>query len=95
MSDRRSNRKASGRIYANGQPDDIRVRRELREGDETRALDLKGRDRVIDRIELTTKREFKGRGAVPRRSASTLSKMSVGIGGDKGSSPRKERNPGA
>jgi hypothetical protein len=49
-------------VYANGRPDDIRVRRELREGDETRPLDLKGRDRAIDRIELTTKRDFKGRG---------------------------------
>src|SRR5688572_10063225 len=49
-------------VYANGRPDDIRVRRELREGDETRPLDLKGRDRAIDRIELITKREYKGRG---------------------------------
>jgi hypothetical protein len=49
-------------VYANGRPDDIRVRRELREGDETAPLDLKGRDRAIDHIELTTKRDFKGRG---------------------------------
>ena len=49
-------------VYANGAPDDIRVRRELREGDQTRPLDLKGRDRAIDRIELTYKRDFKGRG---------------------------------
>jgi hypothetical protein len=54
-------------VYANGRPDDIRVRRELREGDETRPLDLKGRDRAIDRIELTTKRDFKGRGRGPAK----------------------------
>jgi len=52
-------------VYANGSPDDIRLRRELREGDETAPLDLKGRDRAIDRIELTTKRDFKGRGRGP------------------------------
>ena len=50
-------------VYAGGgAPDDIRVRSELREGTDTRPLDLKGRDRAIDRIELTTKRDFKGRG---------------------------------
>jgi hypothetical protein len=49
-------------VYANGQPDDISVRSELREGSETRALDLKGRDRGIDRIEIVTKRDYKGRG---------------------------------
>ena len=54
-------------VYANGRPDDIRVRRELREGDETRPLDLKGRDRAIDRIELVTKRDFKGRGRGPAK----------------------------
>jgi hypothetical protein len=49
-------------VYANGNPDDIRVREELREGSDTRPLDLKGRDRAIQRIELVTKRDFKGRG---------------------------------
>jgi hypothetical protein len=49
-------------VYANGKPDDIRVRSELREGSETRPLDLEGRDRAIDRIEIVTKRDFKGRG---------------------------------
>jgi hypothetical protein len=49
-------------VYANGDPDDIRVRSEIREGTETRPLDLKGRDRAIDRIEITSKRDFKGRG---------------------------------
>lgn len=49
-------------VYANGKPDDIRVRSELKEGSDTRPLDLKGGDRAISSIELTTKRDFKGRG---------------------------------
>lgn len=39
-------------IYGNGAPDDISVRSEIRDGGETRPLDLKGNGRVIDRIEL-------------------------------------------
>ena len=49
-------------IYANGQPDDISVRSEIREGDRTRALDLRGRDRAIDRIEIVSRKDFQGRG---------------------------------
>jgi hypothetical protein len=49
-------------IYARGARDDIRVRSEIREGRETRPLDLKGGDRAIDRIEIVSKRDFKGRG---------------------------------
>jgi hypothetical protein len=49
-------------VYANGRPDDIRVRSELREGGDTRPLDLQGRDRAISSIEITTRRDFKGRG---------------------------------
>lgn len=48
-------------VYSNGDPDDIRVRSELREGDETRPLDLRGRSRSIDRIEIVSKRDFRGR----------------------------------
>ncbi len=48
-------------VYANGQPDDIRVRSEIREGERTRPLDLKGRDRAIQRIEFVSKKDFKGR----------------------------------
>jgi hypothetical protein len=50
-------------VYGNGAPDDIRVRSEIRDGGQTRALDLKGRgERAIDRIELTyrAKPNFKG-----------------------------------
>src|SRR5262245_20596968 len=39
-------------IYGNGQPDDIPVRRVLQRGERTHALDLRGADRVIDRIEM-------------------------------------------
>ena len=54
-------------VYANGRPDDIRVRSELREGNDTRPLDLQGRDRAIASIELVTKRDFKGRGRGPAK----------------------------
>jgi hypothetical protein len=55
-------------VYANGRPDDIRVRSELREGSETRPLDLQGRDRAIDRIELVTKPGQRPRESLRRRS---------------------------
>jgi hypothetical protein len=53
-------------VYGNGAPDHIPVRSTLRQGDRTRPLDLKGRGRFIDRIELTyvTIPNFKGQGRV-------------------------------
>jgi len=54
-------------IYGNGAPDDISVRSEIREGGQTRPLDLKGRgERAIDRIEMTyrAKPNFKGSATV-------------------------------
>lgn len=39
-------------IYANGQPDDISVQHLIRVGERTRPLDLKGRERSIDRVEM-------------------------------------------
>ena len=39
-------------IYTNGQPDDIPVRHFIRAGDRTRPLDLKGRERSIDRVDM-------------------------------------------
>jgi len=39
-------------IYERGPPDDIPVRSEIREGGETRPLDLRGERRAIDRVEL-------------------------------------------
>ena len=49
-------------IYANGDPDDIPVRSEINEGDRTRPLDLRGRERAIDRIQIISKKDFKGPG---------------------------------
>ncbi len=49
-------------VYGNGRPDDIRVRSVLREDDETKPLDLQGRERALDRVEVITKREFRGEG---------------------------------
>jgi len=53
-------------IYAGGDPDDIQVRSRLRAGSQTRALDLKGRERAIDRIEMVYKSRpnFKGQATV-------------------------------
>lgn len=54
-------------VYGNGAPDDIPVRAEIREGGQTRALDLKGHgERAIDRIEMTyrAKPNFKGSATV-------------------------------
>jgi hypothetical protein len=49
-------------IYANGEPDDIRVRHFLRQGDRTQRLDLRGRERSIDRVDMVyrTIPNFKG-----------------------------------
>jgi hypothetical protein len=49
-------------VYGNGAPDDISVRSEINEGDSTRPLDLRGRDRSIDRIEIVSKKDFRGPG---------------------------------
>jgi hypothetical protein len=53
-------------IYANGEPDDIPVRSHIRAGVETRALDLKGRERAIDRIEMVyrSRPNFRGQATV-------------------------------
>jgi hypothetical protein len=53
-------------IYANGQPDDIPVRRVIRAGQETRALDLRGGERAIDRIEMVyrSRPNFRGQATV-------------------------------
>jgi hypothetical protein len=39
-------------IYANGEPDDIPVRLVIRAGERSRPLDLRGGQRVIDRIDM-------------------------------------------
>lgn len=52
-------------IYANGAPDDIPVRAVIRQGSSTRPLDLQGRERAIDRLEMVYRAvpSFKGREA--------------------------------
>lgn len=49
-------------IYANGQPDDLPVRRVIRQGDRTAPLDLRGFERSIQRVEMVyrTIPNFKG-----------------------------------
>ena len=49
-------------VYANGQPDDLPVRADFRAGGETRAIDLKGRDRSIREVQMVyrSRPTFKG-----------------------------------
>ncbi|MDX2265039.1 MAG: DUF2541 family protein [Hyphomicrobiales bacterium] len=49
-------------VYGNGRVDDIRVREVIRQGGETRGIDLRGEQRVIDRIVLAYRRPANGRG---------------------------------
>ncbi|HZT49176.1 MAG TPA: hypothetical protein VFA64_14470 [Hyphomicrobiaceae bacterium] len=53
-------------VYANGQPDDIPVREEIRAGGQTRPLDLKGERRAIRRVEMVCRSEpnFRGQATV-------------------------------
>lgn len=64
-------------VYANGQPDDIRVRREVKEGSDTGPLDLKGRDRAITQIELITKATSRAEAKVEQKFAFPGSKMTA------------------
>lgn len=49
-------------IYANGAPDDIPVRSFIKQGTRTRALDLRGRERAIQRIEMVYRKPLNFRG---------------------------------
>jgi hypothetical protein len=53
-------------VYGNGSADDIPVRARIREGGTSGALDLRGADRVIDRIEMIYARvpNFRGRARI-------------------------------
>jgi hypothetical protein len=53
-------------VYANGNPDELDVQRVVRSGSKTEALDLKGRDRAIERIDMTYRQrdDFPGRTSV-------------------------------
>ena len=49
-------------VYADGQSDTLRIMSEFREGTKTRPIDLKGEYRKINRIEIVSKRGYRGRG---------------------------------
>lgn len=53
-------------VYGKGAPDDIPVRAEIPAGGQTGALDLRGRDRIIQRIEMIyrSKPNFRGQATV-------------------------------
>ena len=53
-------------IYGNGAPDDLPVKAVIRAGGQSGPLDLKGRDRAIDRIQMIyeARRNFRGRAQV-------------------------------
>jgi len=53
-------------VYGNGEPDDIRVRNRIPQGGTSGPLDLRGRDRAIERIEMIYARvpNFRGRARI-------------------------------
>lgn len=53
-------------VYGNGEKDDIKIRNRIKAGGETRAIDLKGGDRFIKRVEFVykSKPSFKGQATV-------------------------------
>jgi hypothetical protein len=53
-------------VYADGTPDDLPVRSEIRAGGETRAIDLKGARRAIKQVEMVYRSQpnFKGEATV-------------------------------
>ena len=53
-------------IYSNGEPDDLPVRAEIRPGGQTRPIELRGRARSIQRIQMVYQSEpnFRGRATV-------------------------------
>lgn len=49
-------------VYGNGGHDDIPLRFHIRRGGESRVIDLRGRNRVIRRVEFTYRRHLDGDG---------------------------------
>lgn len=49
-------------VYANGEPDDLPIRADIRAGGESRAIDLRGRDRAIREVQMVyrSRPTFKG-----------------------------------
>ncbi len=58
-------------IYANGQPDDIAVKNLIRAGERTRPLDLQGRERAIDRVEMVYRTVINPAGIIGRQGVRT------------------------
>lgn len=49
-------------VYSNGAPDDIQVRSLIRQGSHTRPMDLRGRERAIQRVEMVYRKRLNFRG---------------------------------
>lgn len=67
-------------FFRHGPPQDVQVRERIREGGRTRPIDLKGDDRIIDRIELVYR--TRGRGA--RATVAVYGLQSAGGRGHRG-----------
>ena len=66
-------------IYANGEPDDIQVRHFLRAGERTRRLDLRGWERVIDRVNLTYRTKLNPLDIIAKQRISTATVCVEGL----------------
>lgn len=53
-------------VYGNGQTEDVAIRAQIREGGETRVIDLKGERRVIREVQMVYRRKpnFRGKARV-------------------------------
>jgi hypothetical protein len=49
-------------VYVNGEPDDIQVRSMIKQGTRTRPLDLRGRERAIQQIDMVYRKPLNFRG---------------------------------
>lgn len=76
-------------IYGNGQPDNLAVRADLREGMRTRPLDLQGWQRSIDRIEIVSRRNVRG----PGHGRAQICVMGLAVGGPGMPPPMPMPNP--
>jgi hypothetical protein len=66
-------------VYANGEPDDIQVRHFLRAGERTRPLDLRGWERVIDRVNMTYRTKLNPLDIIAKQRISTATVCVEGL----------------
>jgi len=66
-------------VYGNGERHDIAVKHFLREGERTRPLDLRGRDRHIDRVELLYRSRINPADIVARQKLSVATVCVEGL----------------